>query len=205
MELIFKVKEDPNGLIMQNLYKVRMYVVEFFTNACVMLKLWLWGVHYGKGCSFRGNMLVFKGAGSTIYIGDYCTFNSSSLYNFRGVNHKCILQTDSWSGHISIGHHCGFSGVSIVSSVDVTLGNYVMCGTNVMIGDRNDHEDRYPEWPPKPVHIGNNVWIGMNSIVMRGVTIGDNVVIGANSLVTKDIPSNTIAAGAPCKVIKERL
>ena len=54
-----------------------------------------------------------------------------------------------------------------------------------------------------PVTIGNHVWIGGGAIIMPGVTIGDNVVIGAGSVVTKDIPSNTIAYGNPCKVIRE--
>ena len=53
------------------------------------------------------------------------------------------------------------------------------------------------------VKIGNNVWIGGNACIMPGVTIGDNVVIGAGSVVTKDIPSNVIAFGNPCKVIRE--
>ncbi len=52
------------------------------------------------------------------------------------------------------------------------------------------------------VKIGNSVWIGGNSVICPGVTIGDNVVIGANSVVTKDIPSNVVAAGNPCKVIR---
>jgi len=88
-----------------------------------------------------------------------------------------------------------------VSSVSVILGDDVMCGANVTIGDRNDHEDLYPEWQPQPVKIGNHVWIGMNTVILRGVTIGDNVVIGANSVVTRDIPSGSVAAGSPCKVI----
>ena len=50
--------------------------------------------------------------------------------------------------------------------------------------------------------IGNNVQIGANSVVLKGVTIGDNVIIGALSLVKDDIPSNSIAVGSPCKVIK---
>ncbi len=54
----------------------------------------------------------------------------------------------------------------------------------------------------KPIKVGNNVWIGGNVVVLPGVTIGDNVVIGAGSVVNKDIPSNTIAVGNPCKVIK---
>ena len=55
----------------------------------------------------------------------------------------------------------------------------------------------------KPIKVGSNVWIGGNVCVMPGVTIGDNVVIGAGSVVNKDIPSNCVAVGNPCKVIKE--
>ena len=54
----------------------------------------------------------------------------------------------------------------------------------------------------KPIKVGNNVWFGGNVTVIAGVTIGDNVVIGAGSVVVKDIPSNTVAVGNPCKVIK---
>ena len=55
----------------------------------------------------------------------------------------------------------------------------------------------------KPIEVGNNVWIGGNVVVLPGVKIGDNSVIGAGSIVTKDIPSNVVAVGNPCKVIKE--
>ena len=55
----------------------------------------------------------------------------------------------------------------------------------------------------KPIKVGNNVWIGGNVVVLPGVTIGDNVVIGAGSVVTKDIPSNVVAFGNPCRVIRE--
>lgn len=54
----------------------------------------------------------------------------------------------------------------------------------------------------KPIKVGNNVWIGGNVIVLPGVEIGDNVVIGAGSVVTKNIPSNVVAYGNPCKVIR---
>jgi len=55
----------------------------------------------------------------------------------------------------------------------------------------------------KPITIGNNVWIGGNVVVLPGVTIGDNCVIGAGSVVNRNIPANTLAAGNPCKVIRE--
>lgn len=56
----------------------------------------------------------------------------------------------------------------------------------------------------KPIEVGNNVWFGGNVVVLSGVKIGDNVVIGAGSVVTKDIPSNVVAVGTPCKVIKNK-
>ncbi len=55
----------------------------------------------------------------------------------------------------------------------------------------------------KPITVGDNVWIGGNVCVLPGVTIGDNVVIGAGSVVNRDIPSNCVAVGNPCKVIKK--
>lgn len=196
-------KSDPKAYLLSLFYKTRNTLSRWLYTRWCCFKMRLWGVEFGKKCSFRGNMVFYRGVGATIVIGDDCAFNNDSHFNFRGINHRSILQAVN-GGEIKIGNHCGFSGVSIVSSVNITIGNDVMCGTNVMIGDRNDHEDKYPEWQPLPVKIGNNVWIGMNSIVMRGVTIGDDSIIGANSVVTKDIPSNCIAAGNPCKVIRER-
>ena len=59
-----------------------------------------------------------------------------------------------------------------------------------------------PFWA-KPVHIGDNVWLGANVVVCPGVTIGDGCVIGAGAVVTRDIPPRTFAAGNPCRVIRE--
>ena len=55
----------------------------------------------------------------------------------------------------------------------------------------------------KPVRIGNNVWVGAGVHINQGVTIGDNTIIGSGSVITKDIPANVVAAGVPCKVIRE--
>ena len=54
----------------------------------------------------------------------------------------------------------------------------------------------------RPISVGNNVWIGGNVTVLRGITIGNNVTIEAGSVVTRDIPDNTLAVGNPCRVIK---
>lgn len=200
---IERFTSDLSGLVMSRLYKLHCLIICFVSTYWCRLKMRIWGIKYGKRCSFRGNMIFYRSVGSVISLGCNCTFNSNSRYNFRGINHKSVLQAVN-GGKIIIGNHFGASGISIVSNISVIIGDNVRCGTNVMIGDRNGHERIYPDWQPKPVTIGNNVWIGMNSIVMRGVTIGNNSIIGAGSIVTKDIPSNVIAAGIPCSVIRER-
>ncbi|MDP3115406.1 MAG: DapH/DapD/GlmU-related protein [Candidatus Cloacimonadaceae bacterium] len=72
-----------------------------------------------------------------------------------------------------------------------------------MITDGDWHSKDSRVGNPLPIYIEDNVWIGLNVLVMKGVTIGQNSIIGAGSVVTKDIPANVIAAGNPCKVIKE--
>ena len=87
----------------------------------------------------------------------------------------------------------------------IKLGNNVRIGPGVgriSAGHDLDDYDQHTRTPP--IRIGNNVWIGMNSVILPGVTIGDNVAIGAGSIVTSDIPSNSIAVGNPCKVIKKK-
>lgn len=92
-------------------------------------------------------------------------------------------------------------------------GNKVKFGDNVFVapncafytaGHPLDYKERNKGLEyAKPIKVGNNVWIGGNVTVLPGVSIGDNVVIGAGSVVTKDISSNVIAVGNPCRVIKE--
>lgn len=202
--MISRIKTDPRGYMHSFYIRIICNVIQFFSTIQNRMKMLLVGVQYGRNVKFRGDTMFLRTPGTIIKIGNNCTFNSCSLFNHRGLNHKCILETGS-NGCISIGDNCGFSGVSIVSSIKVDIGNNVMCGANVIIGDRNDHEDKYPEFKPAPVIIKENVWIGMNCVIMKGVKIGENSIIGANSIVTKDIPANCIAAGNPCRIIKERI
>jgi acetyltransferase-like isoleucine patch superfamily enzyme len=87
----------------------------------------------------------------------------------------------------------------------IKIGHNVRIGPGVGLISANHDIDDYDQWPIcQPIIIGDNVWIGMNSVVLPGITIGDNVAIGANSVVTKNIPSNSIAAGNPCRIIREK-
>ena len=103
---------------------------------------------------------------------------------------------------IHIGSGCGFSGTVIAAFKQIVLGENVICGANTLITDSNWHPEDPRSGSPAPVFIENNVWLGVNAIVLKGVRIGQNSVIGAGSVVTSDIPGNVIAAGNPCKVIR---
>jgi len=87
----------------------------------------------------------------------------------------------------------------------IQIGDNLRMGPGVGLISANHKQDNYDQWVKSaPIMIGNNVWIGMNTVVMPGVKIGDNVIIGSNAVVNKDIPSNTIAVGNPCKVLKDK-
>jgi len=100
----------------------------------------------------------------------------------------------------------GFSAHCYIQARNgIIIGNNLRMGPGVGLISANHNIDDYDKWPQeKPIQIGNNVWLGMNTVVMPGVTIGDNVVIGANSVVNADIPDNSLAAGIPCKIICEK-
>lgn len=110
--------------------------------------------------------------------------------------------------HISVGKRffANFN-FTVLDEARVTIGDDCFIGPNVGIYtachstdpvERNTRQ----EWA-LPVTIGDNVWIGGSVTILAGVTIGDNVTIGAGSVVTRDIPSNSIAVGNPCRVIKK--
>lgn len=197
------LRKDPKGELAFIIRKLTR--VSYVLASTTAMKIWMTigGVRYGKGCKFRGTALIERFQMSTITIGDNCSFNSSSWFNFRGLNHRCVIQTGKPGAIIQIGNHCGFSGCSIVADQEVIIGDYSTFGANAVVGDRDDHQEIYAS-EPKPIHIGSHVWIGMNATIMKGVAIGDNSIVAAGALVTKDIPANEIWGGVPAHFIKKR-
>lgn len=128
------------------------------------------------------------------------------------VGENCYIEPPfyaNWGGkHVHFGNnvYANFS-LTCVDDGHIYVGDKVMFGPNVTLATANHpihaglREEAYQY--NKDVHIGNNVWIGANTVVVPGVTIGDNSVIGAGSVVTKDIPANVVAVGNPCKVLRE--
>ena len=94
----------------------------------------------------------------------------------------------------------------VLDTMKVSIGNNVFFGPNVHVYTAThplDVIERQTVEFSKPVVIGNDVWIGGNSVICPGITIGNGVTIGAGSVVTKDIPDNSLAVGNPAKVIRK--
>lgn len=96
--------------------------------------------------------------------------------------------------------------LTVVDDTHIYVGDYTMFGPNVTIATAG--HPILPQLREKayqynmPVHIGRNCWIGAGAIILPGITIGNNVVVGAGSVVTKDLPSNVVAVGNPCRVLR---
>ncbi len=159
-----------------------------------------------------GKPIIKKHPNSRICIGKDVLLISSSEFNSAGVNHPVILATEKEGAEIILGDGCGFSGTSIVSFSSVRIGNRSGCGVNCNIWDSDFHSvesnkrgiDVSPQIAPTvPIVIGEDVWIGANVTVLKGVHIGDRAVISSMSLVNKNIQSDSISAGIPAKKIKD--
>ena len=139
---------------------------------------------------YRSELLkeLFKSTGEKIYVEPpfRCDYgcNISIGENFY-ANYDCII-LDVCS--VSIGNNVFFA----------PRVNIFTAGHPVDAQVRNEMLEF-----GKPVSIGNNVWVGGNTVINPGVKIGNNVVIGSGSVVTKDIPDNVIAVGNPCRVLRE--
>lgn len=131
---------------------------------------------------------------------------------FSEIGDGCYIEPplhSNWGGkHVHFGKniYANFN-LTLVDDTHIYVGDYTMFGPNVTIATAG--HPILPELREKtyqynaPVKIGKNCWLGAGTIIVPGVTIGDNTVIGAGSIVTKDIPSNVVAVGNPCRVLRE--
>jgi len=171
----------------------------------------LYGIKFGNKLKLFGLPLIYKHPGASIFLGDNVVLSSSLRFNTAGINHRVILAADRDNSKIFIGNNTGISGAVIHARNSIQIGNYVFIGANTKIFDHDFHSHDYLERrvdlqdnvKNKPIIIEDDVWIGAESIILKGVTIGRAAIIGAGSVVTRDIPPLTIWAGNPAKFIRK--
>jgi acetyltransferase-like isoleucine patch superfamily enzyme len=164
----------------------------------------------GNKVTVFGLPIIFIPKDAKIRVGKGVTLISNSYFSEPGVNHPVMIRVMNKNAKLTIGNNVGISGGGICVQTEVEIGNDVMLGANSFITDTDFHpihpENRRKSREgvgTKKVTIEDNVFLGMNVIVLKGVTIGKNSIVGAGSVVATDIPPNQIWAGVPAKFVKE--
>ena len=172
------------------------------------IKLFWWGIPAAGPVKAVGGFRIEKHPSATIRIGKKCCFRSAKCSNIAGVDRPVLLAARC-GARIELGDFCGLSGTVIAADTSIRIGDRVMVGANCTIVDTDFHpvdaQARFAGERGKslPVVIEDDVFIGMNSMILKGVTIGRGSIIGAGSVVTKDIPPGVLAAGNPARVIRQ--
>jgi len=167
-------------------------------------------VTLGKKLKIKGWPYIHIKNNSKLILGDNVTLNSSNYGYHINMFKSVKILIDGHNAEIKIGSNSRIHGTCLHAISKITIGENCLIAANCQILDSNGHEvlmdapfNRLKTHDkPKPISIGNNVWIGANCIILKGVNIGDGSIIAAGSVVTKNIPENSIAGGNPAKVIK---
>jgi acetyltransferase-like isoleucine patch superfamily enzyme len=167
-------------------------------------------VQWGRGWKFYGLPIIQKHRRSVMLVGAHLELRSTARSNPLGPSRPVIFSTRRADARLQIGDYFGMTGGSIVCEQLIIIGNRVTVGANTIITDTDFHplnpqmRQRAPlNGATAPVVIEDDVFIGMNSLILKGVTIGRDSVIGAGSVVTHNIPAGVVAAGNPARVIRD--
>lgn len=176
------------------------------------LKGVLFGIPVGPGVRCAGPVILGRWPGSRISIGPGVSLVSTARRATAATIAAPVrLRTHGPEAQIILEEGVQLSGTSVTArSQTIRIGRYAMLAPNCIVVDSDFHA----HWPPErrhldpgyehdaPVTIGAHAWIGLNCIILKGVTIGEGAMIAAGSVVTRDVPPGTLAAGVPARVIK---
>jgi acetyltransferase-like isoleucine patch superfamily enzyme len=200
-KIIHKFTDDHGSWVALRSTYFRLSIFKWYSGIFARTSAYFKGISLGKHCEFYGRPYFYRSSNSSITLGNRCRLRSDHVSNLIGVNHRCIISTLASGAVIKIGDNTGMSGASIGAAREIIIGANVLIGANCIITDNDWHDSVYFS-EHKPVIIHDHAWIGVNCTILKGVEIGENSIIGAHSLVNKSIPANVVAAGNPCKVIK---
>lgn len=173
------------------------------------IKLWLHGVEYGSNCVIHGKLYIKLHNSAHVSIGKNLYMSSGRCVNALCANKRgSIYATEN--AIITIGDDVGMSSTVIWCHNSIKIGNNVKIGGNSILMDTDAHNTNYifrrqtttDCGKELPILIEDDVLIGMNTIILKGVTIGARSIIGAGSVVTRSIPPDCIACGNPARVVK---
>ncbi|MDT8420836.1 MAG: acyltransferase [Desulfuromonadales bacterium] len=143
-----------------------------------------------------------------VRLGDNVVLRSSPYRYHAGMPFRCTVLADEKEAEINIGDNCRINGAYIHAKSSIKIGNNCVIASGVNILDSNGHEvfsgnrtvgqDR-----PEGIIIGDNVWIGINAVVLKGTKIGRNSILSANSVAKGIFPDNSLISGNPAKLIKK--
>jgi acetyltransferase-like isoleucine patch superfamily enzyme len=190
-------------------WKIQNELLRFLAYPWVRWLFAVNGIPWGHGWRFYGIPIIQKHRKSHMSFGPGMRLRSSVRSNPLGPGHPVILSTWWADAILKVGANFAMTGGALCAAESIIIGDYVAVGANSTIVDTDFHpldplERRLQQSEGKtaPVIIGDNVFIGMNCLILKGVSIGEGSVIGAGSVVTKSVPPLAIAAGNPARVIK---
>lgn len=174
-----------------------------------LLRLNLYGVEHGKHCVIHGKLYINLFPSASLKIGNDLYFSSGWGINALCSNRRGMIYA-TWDANITIGNNVGMSSTVLWCHKKIVIGNNVKIGGNCILIDTDAHDINYinrrspatDSGATSPIIIEDDVFIGTNCIILKGVTIGARSIIAAGSIVTKSIPADCIAGGNPARVIK---
>lgn len=155
---------------------------------------------------FRSGIAVSHRA-KGVFIGNNCMIGRSKQVYHAGMPFYTTLLCDGDNSIIKIGNGCRINGAYIHAHSNITLGDNCLIASGVNILDSNGHdlysaERNIRRDKPKPIFIGDHVWIGLNSTILKGTSIGNYSVVATGSVVKGEFPSCALIAGNPARVVK---